>query len=64
MGSPSGPAAIDPVATAAALAAVDFGTSPAGKAGDVARRMKQMRGWLDAFEAAYTNWVDALYQQG
>ena len=64
MGSPSGPAAIDPVATAAALAAVDFGTCPAGKAGDVARRMKQMRGWLDAFEAAYTNWVDALYQQG
>lgn len=64
MDSSSGAAAVDPVATAAALAAVDFGTCPAAHAAEVARRMKQMRGWLDAFEAAYTNWIDTLYERG
>ena len=55
---------IDPVATVAALEAIDFGSCAATKAPDIARRMKQLRGWLDAYEAGYTNWVNGLYAGG
>lgn len=55
---------IDPVATVAALEAIDFGSCPATKAPEIARRMKQLRGWLDAYEAGYTNWVNAHYAGG
>lgn len=55
---------IDPVATVASLEAIDFASCPSAKGPEIARRMKQLRGWLDSFEVGYTNWVNALYAQG
>ena len=53
-----------PHAALSALAGCDMGSLRSGEAPQIAGSLKRVRGWLDSFEAEFTNHLTALYESG